>query len=149
VNVTGEVLAAILLVLAILKIVKKWQDEEILTIAMMRRNADVAREADRLLQSSSVNREAANQFLKRVQDFDVEDNTLLISIKEVDRQEAYRWALKEFDPSKVTVCPVCGADPWKFKRGSCQGVHPSYAMSNNAYPRMMARAVNLGVLTAH
>jgi hypothetical protein len=28
-------------------------------------------------------------------------------------------------------------------------VHPSYAMSNNAYPRMMARAVNLGVLTAH
>jgi uncharacterized protein YuzE len=29
------------------------------------------------------------------------------------------------------------------------GVHPSYAMSNNAYPRMMARAVNLGVLTAH
>jgi mobilome CxxCx(11)CxxC protein len=60
VNVTGEVLAAILLVLAILKIVKKWQDEEILTIAMMRRNADVAREADRLLQSSSVNREAAN-----------------------------------------------------------------------------------------
>jgi 3-oxoacyl-[acyl-carrier protein] reductase len=30
-----------------------------------------------------------------------------------------------------------------------EGVHPSYAMSNNAYPRMMARAVNLGVLTAH
>jgi hypothetical protein len=33
---------------------------------------------------------------------------------------------------------------WVFPR-----VHPSYAMSNNAYPRMMARAVNLGVLTAH
>jgi uncharacterized protein (DUF2132 family) len=37
----------------------------------------------------------------------------------------------------------------RYRKETPQGVHPSYAMSNNAYPRMMARAVNLGVLTAH
>jgi mobilome CxxCx(11)CxxC protein len=61
----GEILAAILLVLAILKLVNKWQDDEIRHAMMSRRNADTVHEADRLLQSKTANSEAVEQFLKR------------------------------------------------------------------------------------
>jgi mobilome CxxCx(11)CxxC protein len=116
----GEILAAILLVLAILKLVNKWQDDEIRHAMMSRRNADTVHEADRLLQSKTANSEAVEQFLKRTIDVNTEDEALLLSVKERDRQKAYREALRRLNPTTSTPCPVCGADPWKFTPGSCE-----------------------------
>ncbi|MBD1995238.1 hypothetical protein H6G00_01160 [Leptolyngbya sp. FACHB-541] len=116
----GEVLAAILLVLAILKLVNKWQDDEIKHAIMSRRNADTAYEADRLLQSQTATSEAVEQFLRRVKDVDAEDEALLLGVKEGNRQKAYRDALKQFSPTTSTPCPICRADPWQFTPGSCE-----------------------------
>ena len=127
----GEVLAAILLVLAILKLINKWQDDEIKHAIMSRRNSDTAYEADRLLQSQTANSEVAEQFLRHVKDVNDEDEALLLNMKEIDKQRAYRDALKKFSPTTTsTPCPICGADPWKFTSGTCQacGGTPSPAI---------------------
>ncbi|MBW4618200.1 MAG: hypothetical protein KME17_02285 [Cyanosarcina radialis HA8281-LM2] len=116
----GEILAAILLVLVILRLVNKWQDNEIKHAIMSRRNADTAYEADRLLQSQAANSEAVEQFLRSVKDVNAEDEALLLNVKGGDRQKAYREALKQFSPTTSTLCPICGADPWKFTPGSCE-----------------------------
>lgn len=101
----GEILAGILLVLAILKLTNKWQEREIRHTTMSRRNRDIFYEADRLLKS---------QTARRVIDVDNEDETLLSNLKEVDRQKGYREVLKKSNPGISTPCPQCGADPWKF-----------------------------------
>lgn len=116
----GEILAAILLVLALLKLVNKWQDDEIRHAIISRRNADTDYEAERLLQSQTANSEAVEQFLRRVNDVNAEDENLLSDVKAENKQKAYREALKQFNPSTLTLCPICGADPWKFIPGSCE-----------------------------
>jgi mobilome CxxCx(11)CxxC protein len=109
-----------LLVLAILKLVNKWQDDEIKHAIMSQRNADTDYEADRLLESPTANPEVVNQFLRRIKDVDAEDEALLLNIKGVDKKKAYRDALKKFRPTTSTLCPICGADPWQFSPGICQ-----------------------------
>ncbi len=116
----GEILAGILLVLAILKLTNKWQEREIRHTTMSRRNRDIFYEADRLLKSQTASREVVEQFQRRVIDVDNEDETLLSNLKEVDRQKGYREVLKKFIPGTSTPCPQCGADPWKFTPGTCQ-----------------------------
>jgi mobilome CxxCx(11)CxxC protein len=121
IDILGEILAAILLVLAILKLVNKWQDDEIKHKTMLRKDHDTVYEANRLLESPTTNSEVVEQFLRRVIDVDNDDSDLFSNIKKTDKQQAYREALKEFDPSShPTPCHVCGADPWKFIQGNCQ-----------------------------
>jgi|LakMenE01Jun11ns_1017448.scaffolds.fasta_scaffold9895489_4 mobilome CxxCx(11)CxxC protein len=120
VDFIGEIVAALLLIFASLQLVCKWQDNEYQHRLMARQNSDVDYEARRLLNSKSINDITLEQFLKRVQDVDSNDAELLNNIKEADRQRAYRDALKEFEPSKSTPCPQCGADPWNFRHGRCQ-----------------------------
>jgi len=114
----GEILAAILLVLAILKLVYKWQDDEIRHSIMLRRNADISLEADRLLTRKNTNDAIVEQFLRRVKDVDDEDNDLLLDATKKEERTAYREALKKSE-GKLAICPVCGANPWSFKKGSC------------------------------
>jgi mobilome CxxCx(11)CxxC protein len=118
IEVIGEILAAILLVLALLKLVYKWQDDEIRHSIMLRKNADIALEADQLLTRENINIATVEQFLRRVQDVDDEDNDLLLDATKQEEREAYREALKKFE-GRLAICPVCGANPWHFKQGSC------------------------------
>jgi len=120
IDVVGEILAAFLLVLAIFKLVYKWQDDEIKHTTMSRRNTDTNYEADRLLKSTTATPEVVEQFLRRVQDVDIDDQNLLSNTQEPDRQESYREVLKKVNPSATTTCPNCGADPWHFTSGNCQ-----------------------------
>jgi|688.fasta_scaffold236981_2 mobilome CxxCx(11)CxxC protein len=120
VDVVGEILAACLLVLVIFKLVYKWQDDEIKHTTMSRRNKDTIYEANRLLESTTATPEVVEQFLRRVQDIDDEDQNLLSNTQETDRQEAYREVLRKVNPSATTTCPNCGADPWHFISGNCQ-----------------------------
>jgi mobilome CxxCx(11)CxxC protein len=131
IDFVGEILAAILLVLSILKLVNKWQDDEIKHAIMSQRNADIAYEADRLLESQAANLEVVNQFLRRIKDVDAEDEALLLNIKGVDKKKAYRDALKKFRPTTSTPCPICGADPWKFSPGNCQACGGTPIMLKN------------------
>jgi mobilome CxxCx(11)CxxC protein len=133
VDFVGEVLAGLLLVLALFKLINKWQDDEIKHAIMSRRNADTVNEADRILGSSNANNETIEQFLIRTKDVNSEDEILLIDTNASDKKESYREALKQFSPGDPIVCPVCGADPWQFILGNCQacGGTPSKSQKIN------------------
>lgn len=118
IEVIGEILAATLLVLAILKLVYKWQDDEIRHSIMRRRNSDIVFEADQLLKKRNTNDAIVEQFLRRVKDIDDEDDDLLLGTTKKKEQTAYRKALKKME-GRSAACPVCGANLWRFKEGSC------------------------------
>lgn len=121
IEVAWELLAAILLVLAILKIVFKWQDREVKHTFMSYKNAEVAQEASQFLNKPSISNEVVEQFLKRITDYDAHDNDdLLLGTPAKADQEAFRKALKELVPGATTLCPKCGADPWIYEKGSCE-----------------------------
>ena len=111
-------MAAILLVFAILKLVYKWQDDEVRHSIMLRRNADITLEADQLLNRKNTNDAIVEQFLRRVKDVDDEDNDLLLDATKKEERMAYREALKKLE-GRLATCPVCGANPWHFEKGSC------------------------------
>jgi mobilome CxxCx(11)CxxC protein len=119
VETVWEVAGAVLLVLAIFKVVYKWQDREIRHSVMLRRNADINQEANQLLSRGNITNEVFEQFSRRVLDIDAEDRELLLDTKKNEEQEACREALKNAVPGSTMLCPKCGADPWLFKPGSC------------------------------
>ena len=118
IDALGEILSAVLLVLAIAKLLYKWQDREIKHGIMARRNSDVSREADRLL-SKQTSASEVDQFLRRIQDIDDEDRDLLLGVREEENQVAYREALKRVQAGGDS-CFKCGADTWNFQPGSCK-----------------------------
>jgi mobilome CxxCx(11)CxxC protein len=114
-----ELFAAALLMLAILRVVYKWQDRETRHSIMLRKNVDVSREADQLLTRKTINHEVLEQFLKRIADIDMEDKELLADVTKEEDQEAAREGLKHLVPGATTLCSKCGADPWTFTEGAC------------------------------
>ncbi len=119
VDTAGELLAIALLILAIGKIVYKWQESETKHAVMARRNADIKNEAEQLLAKKTLSQELLFQFMKRVSDVDEEDREHLLGVTHEEDQEAYRDALKKLTPGATTCCMKCGADPWRFRPGPC------------------------------
>lgn len=115
----GELLAVSLLVLAILKVVYRWQERAISHSVMMQRNQDIKLEADLLLSKKNINQEVSQQFQRRVADVDAEDGELLADVTKEEDQAAYRYALKNLTPGVTTCCMKCGADPWLHQAGAC------------------------------
>jgi mobilome CxxCx(11)CxxC protein len=120
VEIIGEFLAALLLVLAILQVVYKWQDNEARHLIMLNRNRDILHEANDLLVRKSMDSMVIDQFLKRVKYVDSDDEDLLLDSTKQENQAAYRNALKVFIPNQTSVCRRCGADPLNFTKGPCE-----------------------------
>ncbi len=121
IEVAWELLASILLILAILRVVFKWQDREVRHTFMSYKNAEVAQEASQFLSKAFISSETVEQFLKRIADYDAHDNDdLLLGTPAKEDQEAFRKALKELVPGSTKLCPKCGADPWIYQKGSCE-----------------------------
>ncbi len=120
VEIVWELLGVSLLVVVIFKIVFKWQEREVKHSFLAYRNRDIANEALKFVNAESVNKEVIEQFLKRVQELDANDNEdLLLSTATTENQEAFRDALKKLIPGSTRLCPKCNADPWIFKAGDC------------------------------
>ncbi|MCI4627116.1 MAG: hypothetical protein L3V56_14305, partial [Candidatus Magnetoovum sp. WYHC-5] len=119
IEIVWEFLAVSLLVLAILKSVYRWYDRQISHTIMARKNEDVIRETDRLIANEKISNETFDVFHMLVKDFDAEDKRLLNNALNKDKQEANRFALKNLKPGTVTSCTICGANPWVFRKGSC------------------------------
>lgn len=120
VEVIWELLGAILLVVVIFKIVFKWQEREVKHSFMAYRNRDIANEALKFSNNETLNKDVIEQFLKRVQENDANDNEdLLLNATREENQEAYRDALKKLIPGSTRLCPKCEGDPWIFKAGDC------------------------------
>jgi mobilome CxxCx(11)CxxC protein len=120
IDIVGEILAVILLGVVIFKLVNKWQEDEISHKNMVQKNSETVFNADQLLDSPTATSEVVAQFLRRVKEVDDEDKALLLETQNIDKQKAYREALKTFRASRSTPCPSCGADPWKYTPGTCQ-----------------------------
>jgi mobilome CxxCx(11)CxxC protein len=152
VEIGWEFLAAALILLGFWKLVRGWGDQIERHRLYAARNYDMVVTADSLIaRAATLSNENAEWFLKRVADLDAEDSDVLGTVSKAEKQEAVRDALQQFTPATAaTVCPNCGANPWRFVPGSCQmcggtPVPPAAApvvAVNNVPPVAGAQAVN-------
>jgi mobilome CxxCx(11)CxxC protein len=116
-----EMLAAILLVFAIVKVVWRWQDRAEKHNKLIGENISLSSQAEQLLNNAgSASPDSAQWFLILANNLEKTDREVLGIVKDEDRKRAYREALKEFSPGVTQVCPECKASPWHYKPGSCQ-----------------------------
>jgi mobilome CxxCx(11)CxxC protein len=122
VETAWELLAALLVVLVVLKIVYRWQDRSQICKQLLGENISLIGQADQLLRDvDHISPEGSRLFFTLAEKSETEDRDLLGESSDKDRQFAYREALKEAVPgSSTTVCPGCGSSPWNFRPGSCQ-----------------------------
>lgn len=121
VEIFWEIFAAILIFLAFLKIILRWQDQAERHSKLIGENISLASQADQLmLNYATASSDSVQWFITLADNLEKTDRELLGQPKTKDRQWAYREALKEFTPSSTEPCPECGATPWNFTPGSCQ-----------------------------
>lgn len=122
VEVVWELLAGLLIVLVLWKLIYGLDAKAEAHANQRAANVRRAREADELIgKARAASDENANWFLRLVENDDNADGAVLADEKPAEKQAAYRAALKEFAPGSVgTVCPSCGASPWRYKAGECQ-----------------------------
>lgn len=122
VDVLAEVAAAVLLALAIIKIVYGWQDKIITHSRLRDENIALGTQADALIRKGpAATSDSVNMFLLLLDRSEQADRDACGVPREALKQRAYREALKEVDPgSTETNCPYCKASPWSYKAGSCQ-----------------------------
>lgn len=124
------VLAALLVVLALLKLLFRIQDRAERHGRLIGENISLITHADRLLsRSTSPTRAEMEFFLYLADSIQKQDRDLLHDASMSEKQEAYRQALKEITPDGKARCPVCGASPWAFSPGSCQACGNTPAIS--------------------
>lgn len=116
-----EALAAILLVMVVLKLTFKWQEKIEEHSKLLGENLSLVHLADSLLSASSVSTESGNLFLLMASKLEQADRESLGKSSATKKQSAYREALKEWNPGDVsTACPKCNASPWEYFPGNCQ-----------------------------
>jgi mobilome CxxCx(11)CxxC protein len=121
VQIGWEVLAAVLVVATAIKIVYHWEDRTKNHSRLLGENISLVRQADDLLLSTSGVPDTVQLFLRLAERSETADREAIGEPSATEKQFAYREALKELEPSNVSiVCPNCGSSPWKFKAGSCQ-----------------------------
>lgn len=139
VEAAWECLAALLLVLAFLKIVYGWQGKAETHSKLLGENIAHIAQSNFLvagLKNNTTTPDGARWFLMQ-SELDKADAEALADSTVEQRRYAYREALKEIDPSSPhTVCEICGASPWNYVPGSCQtcGNTPTKGASPNAHP---------------
>jgi mobilome CxxCx(11)CxxC protein len=117
-----EVLAAILVAAALVKVFYRWSERFVTYLTQQRRNTEIAASIQPLLAApdSRVARTKLDQIRGAVINQDVVDLEELGNLGKAERQWAYREALKELVPGDVSItCPVCHASPWSFTPGDC------------------------------
>lgn len=110
--------SAILICLAVLSLILGINKKLELYSNGLAENISIAEEV-LSMNAGSTPQQDLDWFYRYVANRDTKDNDLLASVKKETRQSAYRNGLKELTPSAVTNCPVCGASPWKYKKGDC------------------------------
>jgi mobilome CxxCx(11)CxxC protein len=121
IEIIWELLASILLVLALAKTIWKWQDLAVQHSKLLGENITLASQAENILTNTNRTPVSSAQWFFFVADnLEKADREVLGRIRDKDKQLAYREALKEFNPGSTTVCQECGASPWKYTPGSCQ-----------------------------
>ena len=116
-DIVWEIMAACLFVLTIIKLVGRWSENQQEHSRLMGENISLVSLADGLLADRSKLTEDLSLFRALQQQSETNDSRLLGEPKILDKQWAYREALKE-DGGANVVCPLCGLSPFKFKKKS-------------------------------
>ena len=117
---TWEILAAVLTVFALVKVFYKWQERSEKHSRLRDENIFAVTSADGLLRKKGQWDERELQyFYDQMDRLEAEDREAMLKIRQKERQEAYREALKEISPNEA-ICPRCAASAWNFTPGNCQ-----------------------------
>jgi len=122
VELVWEVIAALLLALAVWKVAMSWDERAKKHFHLMRRNQALRTEADQLL--SNVKRVSLDRlivFLEKARELEVDDSEMLTGFSKTEEQRIYREALRQDNPgAKEVLCPHCQSPTIvHFKSGSC------------------------------
>jgi mobilome CxxCx(11)CxxC protein len=121
-EISWDVVAALLFILAILKLVLRWQERAQEHSRLLGENITLVGLADNLLlNQSTATAETIRYFNLLTERSEREDRESLGEVSPKDKQFAYREGLKESEPGNTAiVCPVCKSSPYQFTPGSCQ-----------------------------
>lgn len=71
-------------------------------------------------EAEEYNEKELSIFFKFITETDKNDEEMLKGVSKKERQEAYKEALKEYEPGNTDItCPYCGSSPWRYTKGSC------------------------------
>lgn len=117
-NVVSIVLSATLLSLSILALLLRIEQKRESYVIGRRLNIDVSNDALELLEKDESELSWFYKYISKQDSFDLEN---LGDVPEKERKKAYLYSLKKLLPGRSdTVCPICNASPFEFKKGSCQ-----------------------------
>lgn len=117
-NVVSIVLSATLLSLSILALLLRIEQKRESYVIGRRLNVDVSNDALELLEKEESELSWFYKYISKQDSFDLEN---LGDVSEKERKKAYLYSLKKLLPGRSdTVCPICNASPFVFKKGSCQ-----------------------------
>jgi mobilome CxxCx(11)CxxC protein len=120
VEASWTTLAALLLVLTIVKMRLRWQDRAQSSSRYIGENLLLIADADRLLRDpTQITQQSADAFLALANKARRDDTDVLGKPGKSTGREAYRAALKEMDGAPDTICPVCKSSPYRYKKGTC------------------------------
>jgi mobilome CxxCx(11)CxxC protein len=117
-NIFSIFISAILLGLSIISLIFRFEQKRESYIIGRRSNIYVASEA-----LKNINEDDSNLtwFYNYQVEMDSKDRENIGNIPIELKQKAYRYSLERLSPGKSdTVCPICKASPFVFKKGACQ-----------------------------
>jgi mobilome CxxCx(11)CxxC protein len=117
-NIASIILSAILLALSVLSLILKLDQKRESFLIARRSNIYVSSEALKILEKDDTE---LPWFYNYLAEMDSRDQENIGEASEKIKQEAYRHSLKKLIPGRSdTVCSICYASPFKFKKGLCQ-----------------------------
>lgn len=120
VNTISIILSAVLLVITIATFILELERKKENYLIGRRLNIAVANDALKLLDKNTGEQELS-WFFEYIREMDAKDLENTGGVGSSLKKEAYRSALERLYPgSNNTVCSVCKASPFTFKKGACQ-----------------------------
>ncbi|MBT0385553.1 mobilome CxxCx(11)CxxC protein [Morganella morganii] len=117
-NIVSVILSAILVSLSILSLIFRVDQKRENCLIGRRLSIDVSSDALDLLDKNNSELEWFYKYNAKMDSTDLEN---IGEISKRKQQQAYIYSLKKLFPGHSdTICSVCGASPFIFKKGSCQ-----------------------------
>jgi mobilome CxxCx(11)CxxC protein len=118
INIVAVIVSSILLSLTIISLIFHIDQKRENYLIGRRSNIYVANEATKLINKKDSKLE---WFYNYLVEMDSKDQENIGNVSEKLKKKAYRHSLQKLFPGRNdTVCSICNASPFKYKKGSCQ-----------------------------
>ena len=117
-NIASIISSAALLSLSVLSLILRIEQKRENYVIGRRLNIDISSDALELLNKEESELSWFYKYIAKQDSFDLEN---LGNVSEEEKKKAYLYSLKKLLPGRSdTVCPICNASPFLFKKGNCQ-----------------------------